>query len=73
VEGLIATLQRINSEIGDAHFALGITFFLVRDLAAQIESIWRFEIEPYLEEHFFERPESVDPFLWERVRANILP
>lgn len=73
VEGLTAVLQRINNEIGDAHFALGITFFLVRDLAAQIESIWRFEIEPYLEEHFFERPESVDPFRWERVKANILP
>jgi 5-methylcytosine-specific restriction protein B len=46
VEGLIAILQRINSEIGDAHFALGITFFLVRDLAAQIESIGALKLSP---------------------------
>jgi hypothetical protein len=71
VEGLISVLERINHEIGDANYALGITFFLLKDLAAQVESIWRFEIEPYLEEYFFERLENVDPFRWERVKPLI--
>ncbi|HEX8235270.1 MAG TPA: AAA family ATPase [Abditibacteriaceae bacterium] len=72
VEGLIQVLKRINREIGDAHYALGITFFLVSDLTRQIQSIWHFEIEPYLEESFFDRPESVDSFRWEQVKSLIL-
>ena len=29
------------------------------------------EIEPYLEEYFFDRPEKVDNFRWERVRTRL--
>jgi 5-methylcytosine-specific restriction protein B len=31
------------------------------------------EIEPYLDEYFFDRPEKVDDFRWERVEREILP
>jgi MoxR-like ATPase len=71
VEGLIATLEKLNRQIGDPHYEVGITFFLRRDLNDQIEDIWRMEIEPYLEEYFFDQREKVDSFRWDKVASQI--
>lgn len=74
VEGLIDTLQRLNRRINDPHYEVGITFFLQPDLALQIEDIWRMEIEPYLEEYFFDQPrETLDDFRWEAVKQKVAP
>lgn len=51
--GLIETLKRVNKQIGDHHYMVGISFFLRPDIKDHIEDIWRMEIEPYLEEYFF--------------------
>jgi hypothetical protein len=72
VEGLIETLTHLNREIGDQHYAVGITFFLHEKLTGQIEDIWRMEIEPYLEEYFFDQPEKVEDFRWERVKQKVI-
>ncbi|HLF91363.1 MAG TPA: AAA family ATPase, partial [Anaerolineales bacterium] len=66
VENLITLLQRVNAAIEDPNFALGQSFFLRSNLPAEIEDIWRTEIEPYLEEYFFDQPETVEGFRWER-------
>jgi MoxR-like ATPase len=67
VEALVSLLQQLNAQIGDPHYALGITYFLRSDLAGQLAGIWRTEVEPYLEEYFFDQPEQVNAFRWERV------
>ena len=72
VEGLIKVLARLNRQIGDPHYAVGVTFFLRPDLAAEIEDIWAMEIEPYLEEYFFDQPASVDSFRWPEVKREIM-
>ena len=64
---LTAVLRRLNNQIGDPHYHVGHAFFLRRDLAAQIEAIWRMEIEPYLEEYFFDQPDRVEMFRWEKL------
>jgi hypothetical protein len=69
IDGLIATLKRLNSQINDQHYEIGITFFLISDLKDQIEAIWTMEIEPYLEEYFFDQSDTVDNFRWSRVSA----
>ena len=73
VEKLIDTLIHLNREIADVHYAVGITFFLREDLATQVEDIWRMEIEPYLEEYFFDQPDKVAAFRWEVIQSKILP
>jgi 5-methylcytosine-specific restriction protein B len=73
VEGLIEVLERLNRHIGDPHYAVGITFFLVEEPVRHLEEIWRLEIEPYLEEYFFDQPEQAELFLWENVQQAILP
>ncbi len=73
VEGLVRTLQRVNQQIDDAHYAVGIAFFLRDDLGMQIEDIWRMEIEPYLVEYFFDQPAAVDAYRWEKIGGTIRP
>jgi 5-methylcytosine-specific restriction protein B len=71
VEGLAVLLGRINHAIGDRNVALGMAYFLRPDLAEQMESIWQLEIEPALEELFFDQPEQVEPFRWAAVRGGL--
>lgn len=71
--GLIAVLRDVNTRTNDKNFSLGISFFLVEELAARIESIWRMEIETYLEEFFYSQPEVVNNYRWESVKERIVP
>ena len=70
--GLIEQLRRVNREINDPHYEVGISFFLRRDLRQDIEDIWRMEVLPYLEEFFFDQPAKAAAFGWDKVRGQIL-
>jgi hypothetical protein len=70
--GLVETLKRVNKQIGDHHYMVGISFFLRRDIKAQIEDIWQMEIEPYLEEYFFDQSSKVDELRWAKVKNMVL-
>jgi 5-methylcytosine-specific restriction protein B len=72
-EPLIDLLRDINRQIGDRHYEIGISFFLQHDLASQLQDIWSMEIEPYLEEVFFDQSARLDNLRWERVGALVLP
>ncbi|MFN8487752.1 MAG: AAA family ATPase [Caldilineaceae bacterium] len=71
VENLIQVLQHLNQQIGDRHYEVGISFFMRTTLLEEIEDIWRMEIEPYLEEYFFDNLERVEEFRWERVAREV--
>ena len=73
VEALIDVLQQLNAHIADPHYAVGITYFLVPDLEAHLADIWSMEIEPYLEEYFFDQPDQVAAFRWDRVKRTLGP
>ncbi len=73
VDGLIQVLQKLNFAIADKNYELGISFFLTEKLAEDIEDIWKMEIEPYLEEYFFDRLEKVDEFRWDKIEKQVLP
>lgn len=75
IEGLIHKLEELNKHIGDFHYQVGITFFLRDDLAEALPDIWHMEIEPYLEEYFFDQPGNVDKFRWATINKDhqILP
>lgn len=70
-EPLINILNQINTQIDDPHFALGIAYFLSPKIADTLPAIWRMEIEPYLEEYFYDRPEQVATFRWEQVNQML--
>ena len=71
IEPLLSLLHEINQAIGDPNFALGISYFLHDDLITELPSIWQVEIEPYLEEFFFDQPEQLAPLRWRAVKARL--
>jgi len=73
VQPLIQTMEKLNTQIADRHYEVGITYFLREDLSDQIEDIWRMEIEPYLEEYFFDQQDKAEAFRWENIEKDILP
>ena len=72
VEPLIGVLTNLNKQIGDRHYEVGMSYFLKKDLSDHIEDIWRMEIEPYLEEYFFDQQDKTEAFRWEKVGKEIL-
>lgn len=73
VEGLINVLKRVNKTIDDPQYAIGTSFFLHESLQTELRAIWRMEIEPYLEEYFFDQPQKIEEFRWERVKQELMP
>ncbi|MBN1873222.1 MAG: AAA family ATPase [Anaerolineae bacterium] len=71
VDPLIQTLKRLNLQIDDPHYAIGITFFLDTALPQHLEDIWRMEIEPYLEEYFFDQPDKARAFAWDNIESQV--
>ncbi len=70
-EKLVALLKEINQSIGDEDCQLGISFFMVGDIATALAHIWQGEVEPYLEEVFFDRPDQMARFRWAKVVGRL--
>ena len=70
-EKLVALLKEVNQSIGDEDCELGISFFMVADVATALEHIWQGEVEPYLEEVFFDRPDQMARFRWSKVAGHL--
>ena len=70
-EKLVALLKEVNQSIGDEDCELGISFFMVADVATALAHIWQGEVEPYLEEVFFDRPDQMVRFRWSKVAGRL--
>jgi 5-methylcytosine-specific restriction enzyme B len=71
VDKLTSILQNVNRAINNKHYELGISFFLTKTLAEDIQDIWQMEIEPYLEEYFFDDEAKMDEFLWDKIKDKL--
>jgi 5-methylcytosine-specific restriction protein B len=71
VDGLIEILERLNKVIANKHYEIGISYFLTENLAEELEDIWQMEIEPYLEEYFYDQLEKVDEFRWDKIEQQV--
>jgi MoxR-like ATPase len=69
---LVKVLKRLNQAIDDPHYEVGISFFLNKNLGANLEDIWRMEIEPYLEEYFFDQAAKAKEFSWDKLKPELL-
>jgi len=73
VDSLILLLKELNEDIGDRNLAVGISYFLREDLFDHLASIWRLEIEPYLEEVFFDRDDKLAKYRWDVIAPRVAP
>ena len=69
---LINLVKDLNRAIADEDYELGISFFMVDDLASGLARVWQGEVEPYLEEVFFDRPDEMARFRWPKVLKDHL-
>jgi 5-methylcytosine-specific restriction protein B len=65
-ESLVQLIRRLNNEI-EADYQIGMTYFLRDDLAETLSDIWQTEIEPYLEEYFFDRRDMLALYRWANI------
>jgi hypothetical protein len=63
---LPALYRRLATEaINDPNFAIGSSYFMQPGLTeASLSRIWRYSIEPYLEEYHIDQPGKVAPWRW---------
>ncbi|MDJ0660420.1 MAG: AAA family ATPase [Crocosphaera sp.] len=67
IKPLINILIELNQTINDPHYEIGVSFFLTETLQEDLENIWKMEIEPYLEEYFFDETDKIDKFRWKNI------
>jgi 5-methylcytosine-specific restriction protein B len=68
---LVEVLKGLNRKIGDHHYEVGTSFFMRPDISEQLPDVWSMEIEPYLEEYFFDQRATVDSFRWDEVKKKL--
>ncbi len=73
-DGLVDLLKLVNSAIDDPNYWLGISYFVKsgEKLPLHLKDIWTGEIEPYLEEYFFDEVQKVAGFRWAEVSVTHL-
>jgi len=71
---LIKTLKEINHVIDDINYEIGISYFIknIEKLGEELPIIWVTEIEPYLEEFFYDQQDKVRAYTWEVLSKNSL-
>jgi 5-methylcytosine-specific restriction protein B len=71
----LAELYRRLSQdaIDDPNFAIGPSYFMGTGLTeAKLARIWRYSIEPYLEEYYVGQSSKVAPWRWDGANVKIL-
>jgi 5-methylcytosine-specific restriction protein B len=71
-DGLVTVLERQTAANSDRPYAVGISFFLDPEIDAKVADIWEMEIEPYIEELFFDQVDKAASFSWSKVKSDIL-
>jgi 5-methylcytosine-specific restriction protein B len=60
--------QELMTSLGMGDLALGPSYFMVQDLDEdRLRRIWRYRIEPLIEDIFFGEPERAEPFRFDNV------
>ena len=73
-DSLVRVLTKMNGTIKDPNYFVGISFFLKDGprLGETLQDVWESEIEPYLEEYFFDQQAKVEPFRWNNLAKDEL-
>jgi len=74
LEWVAEVVDRANRQLGDAHLAIGHSYFLELDLDEErVREVWDHSILPTIEEHYFGQPERLRAFQLDRLRRGDTP
>lgn len=73
-DDLIKAVRAVNAAIDDRNYEVGISFFLKDGaaLGSTLKDVWEGEIEPYLEEFFYDQPGKLEPLRWKSLSTGVL-
>ncbi len=73
-ESLISVIRDVNNLINDQNYEIGISYFMKdrAELREHLQTIWVGEIEPYLDEFFYDQPDKVNPYRWQELLRSRL-
>jgi 5-methylcytosine-specific restriction protein B len=70
-------LDEVNKQLNDPHASVGPSHFLVTDpqklTEEKAEVIWKHSILPALADRFFDAPDELEPFVYQRIRSRTSP
>ncbi len=73
----LAMLDDVNKQLSDPHASIGPSHFLLKDprmlTEEKVELIWNHSILPALADRFFDTPEELRHFAYQRVRSRTNP
>ncbi len=71
VEPLLDLKRALDAELGDPDRGLPLGYFLRADLPAELEDVWRTEVEPWLTEALVGESSRAAAFRWEAVAGRL--
>lgn len=71
IEPLLELKRALDAELGEPEAGLPLGFFLRAELPAQLEDVWRTEVEPWLAEALAGEPSRAAAFRWEAVAGRL--
>jgi 5-methylcytosine-specific restriction protein B len=72
VDTLISLIEDVNEEINNDDYAIGISYFMKDNLPEVLESIWKYEIYPYIKEYYIDDDNNkAEKYSWENIRSRI--
>ena len=74
-------MARVNAKLsellGGPHLQLGHSHFMKPGISdhrtGRLEMVWRYTVEPFIEEQFFDDPDRVREFRWEELSKPYVP
>lgn len=68
---LLQLFDAVNNAIDDHDYRIGFSYFMKPGMGeSDLCRVWRYSIEPYLEEYFFDNRAKVDELRWDALTAE---
>jgi 5-methylcytosine-specific restriction protein B len=68
----LALFDAVNRAIDDRDYQIGFSHFMKPGLSeADLRRVWRYSVEPYLEEYFFDNRAKVEELRWETLVSRL--
>jgi 5-methylcytosine-specific restriction protein B len=68
---MLRLFDAVNNAIDDRDYRIGFSYFMKPGMTeTDLRRVWRYSIEPYLEEYFFDNRAKVEELRWDALMAR---
>ncbi len=67
--------RELSQALGGPHLQLGPSHFMKDGISeltnGKLEMVWRYTVEPFIEEQFFDDPDRIERFRWKKIKQEV--